>query len=231
MARAMSLLQAIAEMRDDVANVLAQDPAVRTRVEAWLCYPGLHAVWFHRLAHRFWRAGFTTIARLTSHIARWLTGVEIHPAARIGKRLFIDHGMGVVIGETASVGDDCLLYQGVLLGGTSLERKVRHPQLGNNVVVGAHACILGAIQVGDNARIGSGSVVVKSVPAGETVVGVPARRVGVIHSERPHDHGNLPDPPHASLITLQNELNNLKARIHELESQSSTKGRPFGMPS
>lgn len=162
-------------LREDVATVLERDPAARSSLEVLLCYPGIHAVALHRLAHRFWRAGLTTLARCVSHLGRFATGIEIHPGARIGRRVFFDHGMGIVIGETAEVGDDCTIYQGVTLGGTSLNGGKRHPTLGAGVVVGAGAQILGPFAVGAGARIGSNSVVVKAVPAGATAVGVPAR--------------------------------------------------------
>jgi serine O-acetyltransferase len=165
-------------LREDIASVFERDPAARSTLEVLTCYPGLHAVWIHRLAHWFWRCGLSWLGRLTSHTRRWLTGIEIHPAAVVGRRVFIDHGMGVVIGETAEIGDDCTIYQGVTLGGTSLYRGTkRHPTLGKAVVVGAGAKVLGGFIVGDGANIGSNAVVVKAVPAGATVVGVPGRIV------------------------------------------------------
>jgi serine O-acetyltransferase len=166
-----------ATIRDDIRAVFARDPAARTTWEVMTCYPGLHAVWGHRVSHWLWTHGFKWLARLNSHFARFLTGIEIHPGARIGRRLFIDHGMGVVIGETAEIGDDVTLYHGVTLGGVSWNAGKRHPTLGNNVVVGAGAKVLGPFLVGEGARIGSNSVVVKEVPAGATVVGIPARVV------------------------------------------------------
>jgi len=166
-----------ARLREDIACILERDPAARTAWEVLTCYPGLHAVWAHRLSHALWTRGFKWLARMNSGLARWLTGIEIHPRAVIGHRLLIDHGMGVVIGETAEVGDDCTLYQGVTLGGVSWNVGKRHPTLGNNVVVGAGAKVLGPFMVGDGARVGSNSVVVKEVPAGATVVGIPARIV------------------------------------------------------
>ncbi|TET15858.1 MAG: serine O-acetyltransferase, partial [Dehalococcoidia bacterium] len=147
-------------LREDVKTVFARDPAARSKLEVLLCYPGLHALWLHRLAHYLWKLRFRLLARYVSHWARFLTGIEIHPNAAIGRRFFIDHGAGVVIGETAEIGDDVLIYQGVVLGGTTLERKKRHPTLGNNVVVGSAAILLGPITVGDGARIGANSVVV-----------------------------------------------------------------------
>jgi serine O-acetyltransferase len=160
---------------EDIRNVFTKDPAARSLVEVLLCYPGLHALWLHRFAHRLWRLGLALPARLVAHFSRWITGIEIHPGVRIGRRFFIDHGMGVVIGETAEIGDDVLMYQGVVLGGTSLEKKKRHPTIGNGVVIGSGAIVLGAITIGDRARVGAGSVVMKDVPCDTTVFGVPAR--------------------------------------------------------
>lgn len=165
-------------LREDLANVLEHDPAARSKWEVLTCYPGMHALWLHRFAHVAWQRGFHWVGRFTSHVARMLTGVEIHPGATIGRRVFIDHGMGVVIGETAVVGDDCTIYQGVTLGGTSLYRGAkRHPTLGRGVVIGAGAKVLGGFDVGDGAKVGSNAVVVKPVPAGATAVGNPARIV------------------------------------------------------
>ncbi|ROR29735.1 serine O-acetyltransferase [Inmirania thermothiophila] len=160
-------------LREDIRCVFERDPAARSVLEVVTAYPGLHAILIHRLAHWLWNHGLKWLGRFVSHIGRWLTGIEIHPGARIGRRFFIDHGMGVVIGETAEIGDDCTLYHGVTLGGTTWEKGKRHPTLGNNVVVGAGAKVLGPIRIGDGARIGSNSVVLKDVPAGATVVGVP----------------------------------------------------------
>ena len=166
-------------LREDIAVVFERDPAARTTWEVLTCYPGLHALMLHRLDHGLWNAGLKWLARFVSHLGRWLTGIEIHPGASIGRRFFIDHGMGVVIGETSEIGDDCTLYHGVTLGGTTWNKGKRHPTLKNNVVVGAGAKILGPIIVGDGAKIGSNAVVVKDVPAGVTAVGIPAR----IHKE------------------------------------------------
>lgn len=162
-------------LREDIANVMQKDPAARSALEVLLCYPGVHAVAIHRVAHRLWGGGFSTLARWLSHLSRFFTGIEIHPGATIGRRVFIDHGMGVVIGETAEVGDDCTIYQGVTLGGTALNRAKRHPTLERGVVIGAGAKVLGPFSVGAGARVGSNSVVVKPVPAGATAVGSPAR--------------------------------------------------------
>jgi serine O-acetyltransferase len=166
------------QIREDIRCVFDRDPAARNAFEVLTTYPGLHALLFHRLAHAIWKLGLLWLARVISTLSRWLTGIEIHPGAKIGRRFFIDHGMGVVIGETAEIGDDCTLYHGVTLGGTSWEKGKRHPTLANNVVVGAGAKVLGPIVLGEGARIGSNAVVVKDVPEGATVVGVPGRIVG-----------------------------------------------------
>jgi len=162
-------------IKEEIAVVFERDPAARSRWEVVTCYPGFHAMLFHRLAHALWRRGLRWFARFTSHLSRWFTGIEIHPGATIGRRFFIDHGMGVVIGETAEIGDDCTLYHGVTLGGTSWDKGKRHPTLGKGVVVGAGAKILGPILIGDGAKIGSNAVVTKPVPAGATAIGIPAR--------------------------------------------------------
>jgi len=182
-------------LKEDIQTVFTKDPAARSVIEVLLCYPGLHALWAHRVAHFLWRHRCRLLARLISHINRFFTGIEIHPGATIGRRFFIDHGAGVVIGETSDIGDDVLIYQGVVLGGTTLEKKKRHPTLGNNVEMGSGAIALGPITIGDSARIGSGSVVIKSVPPGVTVVGIPGRVV--TEGEKPAmdlEHGRLPDP-------------------------------------
>ncbi len=164
-------------LQEEIAVVFERDPAARSTWEIITCYPGFHALVLHRIAHRCWVAGFKWLGRFLSHIARWFTGIEIHPGATIGRRVFIDHGMGVVVGETAEIGDDCTLYHGVTLGGTSWAKGKRHPTLGNGVVIGAGAKILGPILIGDGAKIGSNAVVVKPVPAGATAIGIPARLV------------------------------------------------------
>jgi len=166
-----------ARLKEDINAVFERDPAARSAFEIVTTYPGFHAVLMHRLSHRLWQAGLRWLARVLSNLSRWLTGIEIHPGAQIGRRFFIDHGMGVVIGETAVIGDDCTLYHGVTLGGTSWQKGKRHPTLGNDVVVGAGAKVLGPIEIGDHARIGSNAVVVKPVPEGATAVGVPGRLV------------------------------------------------------
>jgi serine O-acetyltransferase len=173
-----------ARLKEEIGVVFERDPAARSTWEVITCYPGFHAMLFHRAAHRLWKAGLKWLARLVSHFSRWLTGIEIHPGATIGRRFFIDHGMGVVIGETAEIADDCTLYHGVTLGGTSWNKGKRHPTLGKGVVVGAGAKILGPILVGDGARIGSNAVVVKEVPAGATAIGIPAR---IVEAEDSHN--------------------------------------------
>jgi serine O-acetyltransferase len=206
-------------LKSDIQTVFQKDPAARSVLEVIFCYPGLHAIWLHRIAHFLWRHRLLFLARLLSHISRFFTGIEIHPGAKIGQRFFIDHGMGVVIGETAEIGDDVLMYQGVVLGGTTLEKKKRHPTIGNNVIIGTGATILGAITIGDNSKIGSGSVVIKSVPPNSTVVGIPGRVVGV-HEKKPTvdlEHGKLPDPLSKVLNSLVREIEDLKERIAELE--------------
>jgi len=162
-------------LREEIRVIFDRDPAARSTWEVLTCYPGLHALAFHRLSNLLWTGGLKWLARWLSYWSRWLTGIEIHPGARIGRRVFIDHGMGIVVGETADIGDDCTLYQGVTLGGTSWQKGKRHPTLGRNVVVGAGAKILGPITVGDGAKVGSNAVVVKDVPSGATAVGIPAR--------------------------------------------------------
>ena len=184
-------------IKEDVQIVFDRDPAARNTFEILTAYPGVHAVLIHRLSHKLWNIGLMWLARFTSHIGRWLTGIEIHPGATIGRRFFIDHGMGVVIGQTAEVGDDCTLYHGVTLGGTSWEPGKRHPTLGNDVVVGAGAKILGPIMIGDGARIGSNSVVVKDVGVGATMVGIPAHQVGSSEyiDAKSATENNAPDNP------------------------------------
>jgi len=209
-------------IREDVQTVFSKDPAARSVIEVLTCYPGLHAIWMYRVAHALWVRNFNFLARLLSHIARWLTGVEIHPGATIGRRVFIDHGMGVVIGETAEVGDDVLIYKGVVLGGVSLEKVKRHPTIGNGVVLGSSAIVLGPIEVGNNAQVGSGSVVVKPVPACATVVGVPGRVVkidGVSCRLKPDlRHEQLPDMVVDTIDRLTQRITALEARLSDLET-------------
>jgi serine O-acetyltransferase len=203
--------------REDVQMVRMRDPAARSNLEIILCYPGLWAIWFHRMASWFWNHKLLFLGRFTSAFARFLTGIEIHPAARIGRRVFIDHGMGVVIGETSEVGDDVLIYQGVVLGGTSLEKKKRHPTIGDGVVIGSGAKIIGNIQIGNASKIGAGSVVLKSVPRGSTCVGIPGR---VVQEERKCaidlDHGQLPDPVAEAITILLKRQDEMERQIREL---------------
>lgn len=209
-------------LNEDIQTIYAKDPAARSMFEVLTCYPGLHASWLHRVAHGLWKRNHLTVARLVSHANRFLTGIDIHPGAQIGRRFFIDHGSGVVIGETAEVGDDVLMYQGAVLGGTSSERTKRHPTLGNNVVVGANAVILGGVSIGEGAKVGSGSVVIASVPAGATVVGVPGR-VTRINGQRlddqPRDildHAHLPDPIIETLKCLVDRVELLEQQVRDM---------------
>ena len=212
-----------AHLRRDVRAALERDPAARSALEVLLCYPGVHALVVHRLAHAIWRRGLTTLARWLSHAGRFLTGIEIHPAARLGPGLFIDHGMGVVIGETAEVGENVTLLQGVTLGGTSLRREKRHPTLGDNVVVGAGAAVLGAITVGDNSRIGAGSVVVRDVPPNSVVVGVPGR-VTYKDGQRvmgfDFDQTDLPDPVSKAIEQLVERIRALEGDLETLRKRT-----------
>ncbi len=203
------------EMRKDVRTVLERDPAARSALEVVLCYPGVHAIWAHRVSHALWGAGWTTTARLLSHLSRFLTGIEVHPAAKLGSGLFIDHGMGIVIGETAEVGQNVSLLQGVTLGGTSNKREKRHPTLGDHVMVGAGAKILGGFTIGAGSRIGAGSVVVREVPENSVVVGVPGRvtfRDGARVAGIDLNQTDLPDP-------LARTLEQMVDRIHALEEE------------
>jgi serine O-acetyltransferase len=218
-------------LRKDIQTVFAKDPAARSVAEVLLCYPGLHAIWFHRVAHFLWQHKLRLPARILSQTNRFLTGIEIHPGAKIGRRFFIDHGAGVVIGETAEIGDDVLMYQGVVLGGTTSEKKKRHPTVGNNVVMGAGAVALGPITIGDGARIGSGSVVIKSVPPGVTVVGIPGRAVEDRHKPMLElEHGKLPDPVAEAIRLVLMEQDRLEERLERLEKSSgvATPGDELG---
>ena len=204
----------------NVDAALRHDPAAQSRWEVLAAYPGVHALALHRLSHALWGRKLRLSARVLSHYTRFLTGVELHPGASIAEGVFIDHGMGVVIGETAVVEEGCIIYKGVVLGGTSLERKVRHPHLHRGVIVGSNACVLGAISVGEGARIGSASVVIKNVPAGATVVGVPGR---IVREARPLtdelDHASLPDPVADVMRALSNQQEALMERIAQLEDK------------
>ncbi len=213
----------IASIREDVATVRERDPAARSRAEVFFCYAGLHAVWFYRVNHWFWNHDFLLLARWLSQVARFLTGIEIHPGARIGRRLFIDHGVGVVIGETAIVGNDVTLYQGVTLGGTGKEHGKRHPTIEDDVVIGGGAKVLGNIIVGRNCRIGAGSVVLRNVPENSTVVGVPGHII-FRNGERVviTDPKQINDPLSEALAAVATEVNKLRDRVQKLEGSEST---------
>ncbi|MEW6403203.1 MAG: serine O-acetyltransferase [Chloroflexota bacterium] len=207
-------------IRDDIQSVLDRDPAARNVLEVLLCYPGLHAIWAHRFSHKLWKMGLKLFARWISQFMRGLTGIEIHPGATIGHNFFIDHGMGVVIGETAEVGDNVTLYHGVTLGGTSLHKVKRHPTIENNVVVGAGAKVLGAITIGANSRIGANAVVVRSAPPDSVIVGVPGQivvRDGQVHAPKEKadlEHGNLPDTIGETLAALIAHVESLEKRVN-----------------
>ena len=208
------------QIRDDINSVFDRDPAARSSLEVFFCYPGLHAVWFHRLAHWLWGHQFFFLGRLTSHLGRFLTGIEIHPGARIGKRFFIDHGMGVVIGETAEIGNDVTLYHGVTLGGVTWDKVKRHPTLEDKVVIGSGAKVLGPFTVGRGAKIGSNSVVVREVPPNATVVGIPGKIVlapEAAKDGRPDlEHGKLPDPSATAIACLFDQMKGLEEKYDAL---------------
>ena len=208
-----------ARLREDVRSIRERDPAAQSWWEVVTCYPGLHAIWAHRISHRLWHAGLPWLARFNAHLARWFTGIEIHPAAVIGRRVFIDHGLGVVIGQTAEIGDDTTIYQGVTLGGTSLTRGAkRHPTIGRNVVIGAGAKVLGPFTVGDGANIGSNAVVVREVPEGATAVGIPARIIGADAGRKTEFHAygitdeGMSDP-------VANAIAKMLEHIHKQDEQ------------
>jgi len=217
-------------MGADLAIIKERDPAARSTLEILLCYPGFHALVMHRISHRLWRLGVPLVPRLLSQVARLLTGIEIHPGARIGRGVFIDHGMGVVIGETSVIGDHCLLYQGVTLGGTGKQHGKRHPTLKENVVVGAGAKVLGAITVGANTRIGAGSVLLRDVASDSTVVGIPGR---VVHQSGvridPLAHSALPDAEASVIRNLMERIDNLESQVSQLQSclREVAAGRPL----
>ena len=209
-------------IRSDIKAVFDRDPAARSTLEVIFCYPGLHAVWFHRVSHWFWNKDLWFLARLTSHLGRFLTGIEIHPGATIGKGFFIDHGMGVVIGETAEIGENVTLYHGVTLGGVSWEKVKRHPTLGDNVVIGSGAKILGPFTVGKDSKVGSNSVVVKEVPPNSTVVGIPGRVV--MATEKPQlrmdlEHGRMPDPEAKAISCLFDQIRELERKYNVLAAE------------
>lgn len=213
------------QWREDIACVFARDPAARSRIEVLLAYPGVHAVLLHRVSHRLWRSGWYLSARILSAFTRWLTHVDIHPGATIGRRFFIDHGAGVVIGETTIIGDDVTLYHGVTLGGTSWNKVKRHPTLGNNVLIGAGAKVLGAITLGNNVRVGANSVVVKDVPHCCTVVGIPGRVIQSkgVKIQNPNgidlDHHLVPDPVGKAINCLLERIDQLEARQEKLSDK------------
>jgi serine O-acetyltransferase len=217
----------LASVREDIAAALERDPAAKSKVEIIACYSGLHAVWMYRINHWLWHHHWRVLARWASQVARWLTGIEIHPAAEIGRRVFIDHGMGVVIGETAIVGDDVTMYQGVTLGGTGKEQGKRHPTVASNVVIGAGAKVLGNITLGENCRIGAGSVVLQDVPDNSTVVGVPGhvifrngKRVVIT------DPKQIKDPLSEALLQLASQVNVLKEKLRRLEEEGGRLPEP-----
>ncbi|HZS56026.1 MAG TPA: serine O-acetyltransferase [Bryobacteraceae bacterium] len=202
-------------IREQIRAIKREDPAAKSSLEILLCYSGLHAVWFHRVAHWLYRRKLYVLARLVSQYSRFLTGIEIHPGAKLGKRLFIDHGLGVVIGETAEIGDDVLLYQGVTLGGTGSQRGKRHPTIGDRVVIGTGAAVLGNIMLGDDVKVGAGSVIVHSVPAGSTVVGIPGKVVkGRAEALGTLEHGRVAECAETEVADLE-QMND---RIRELEA-------------
>jgi len=209
-------------VKSDIKAVFDRDPAARSLLEVIFCYPGLHAIWFHRLSHWFWKNEFWFLGRLISHLGRFLTGVEIHPGATIGRGFFIDHGMGVVIGETAEIGENVTLYHGVTLGGVSWEKVKRHPTLMDNVVIGSGAKILGPFTVGKDSKVGSNSVVVKEVPPNSTVVGIPGRVV--MTTEKPQErmdleHGKMPDPEAKAISCLFDQLRELERKYNTLAAE------------
>ncbi len=214
-------------IKEQIDIIFKEDPAANNVLEVVLCYPGLHAILLHRLAHQLHVWGVPLLPRLVSHTSRLLTGIEIHPGARIGRRFFIDHGMGVVIGETAEIGDDVLLYQGVTLGGTGGGKGKRHPTIENHVVIGTGAKVLGNITIGDRSKIGAGSVVVKTVPPHSTVVGVPGRIVAIagvsVLDEDLLEHGKLPDPVEQALNGLQERIAQLEAEVRALRQQEAAR--------
>ncbi|MFO7953169.1 MAG: serine O-acetyltransferase [Bacillota bacterium] len=208
-------------IRQDIKAVKERDPAAKSTLEVLLCYPGLHALLSHRLAHFLFQRGLVLLPRLISHLSRFVTGIEIHPGARIGEGFFIDHGLGVVIGETTAIGRNVTLYQGVTLGGTGKETGKRHPTLGDNVVVGAGAKILGPLEIGQNSRVGAGSVVLKAAPPNATVVGIPARVVYYNGEKMPTinlNHSDMPDPVAEALGNMQEQIDQLRCRQVDLEN-------------
>jgi serine O-acetyltransferase len=218
-------------IREQIDTIFREDPAAKSVIEIFLCYPGFHAILLHRLAHKFYGWGLPVVGRIISQIGRTATGIEIHPGAKIGRRFFIDHGMGVVIGETTEIGDDVLLYQGVTLGGTGKEKGKRHPTLGNHVVVGTGAKVLGNIRIGDHVKIGAGSVVIHPVPDHSTVVGIPGRVVRMHGAEVADEdsevleHGKLPDPEAQEIEGLAKRLEQLEEQVRALTEEGARRAR------
>lgn len=210
-------------IREEIDTIFEQDPAAKSVLEIVLLYPGFHAILLHRLAHKLFKAGVPFLPRFISQLSRFLTGIEIHPGAKIGRRLFIDHGSGVVVGETAEIGDCVLLYQGVTLGGTGKERGKRHPTLGNHIVVGTGAKVLGNITIGDHVKIGAGSVVIRSVPDHSTVVGIPGRVVRTKTDNEVLEHGRLPDPEGQAIDDLTRRIEQLERELRELRQEDLSK--------
>lgn len=211
-----------ARLREDIQAVFERDPAARSTLEVILAYPGLHAIWLHRVAHWLWEHGALLSARLLSDFSRFLTGIEIHPGAKIGRRLFIDHGMGVVIGETTEIGDDVLIYQGVTLGGTSLKKEKRHPTLEDHVMVSAGASVIGPVRIGHGSRIGAGAVVVSNAPPFSTLVGIPAKVIEGRSAQKDVlqlEHGHLPDPVAKAINQLVEQINRMNVRMGEVEER------------
>lgn len=215
-------------LNDEIKNIRKKDPAAGSLIEVLLCYPGLHALIFHKVSHFLYKIKFPILPRLISHFSRWFTGIEIHPGAKFGERVFIDHGKGVVIGETSEIGNDVVIYQGVTLGGTSTKKVKRHPTLGNNIVVGCGAKILGKITIGDNCQIGANSVVIKDVPPNSTVVGIPARIVlhqgRKVHERDPLNHNLMPDPEADAIKCLVVKIKELEEAIKILSKETNSKG-------
>jgi serine O-acetyltransferase len=225
------MIEVFKSVREDIAGVLERDPAAHSRLEVLFCYPGLHALWAYRLSHWLWRKRLYFLGRMLSQVARFCTGIEIHPGARIGNRLFIDHGMGVIIGETVALGDDVTMYQGVTLGGTGKEKGKRHPTIGDKVTIGAGAKVLGNIAVGENCRIGAGSVVLRDVPENSTVVGVPARTV-YKHGKRVPiaDPKDIGDPVWDVVTSLTGRLQQLETQLCRLTMAAKNESEPSPKP-
>jgi serine O-acetyltransferase len=215
-------MSVLSRMREDIQAVFDRDPAARTALEVVLAYPGLHAIWFHYVGHWLWEHDLKLLGRLVSEFSRFMTGIEIHPGAKVGRRLFIDHGMGVVMGETTEIGDDVLIYQGVTLGGTSLKKEKRHPTIEDQVMISAGASVIGPVRIGRGSRIGAGAVVVSSAPSYSTIVGIPGK---VIEGESTRqdvaelDHARLPDPVARAINNLVEKMNQLGVRVEEVEER------------